>query len=167
MPPGVLEVGGAKRDITPLLDTYDTWVDADNNGKFEPAKGDTYTDKNGNRTFDFVWIAGFSNIRPAKGVHDPLWARAIAFRNNGVTVVMVSLDSIGVFYDRFIEVRKEIDPSLSIDHVMVSSLHNHEAPDTMGIWSYSIFRPRFDRPYMARVQKACKEAVEEAVKNLQ
>src|ERR1019366_9764555 len=63
--PGTLEVGVAKRDITPLMDTYDTWVDADNNSKFEPAKGDTYTDKNGNGTFDFVWIAGFGNKRPA------------------------------------------------------------------------------------------------------
>jgi hypothetical protein len=74
--PGTLEVGVAKRDITPLMDAYDTWVDADNNGKFEPEKGDTYTDKNGNGTFDLVWIAGFGNNRPAKGVHDPLWARA-------------------------------------------------------------------------------------------
>ena len=165
--PGTLEVGVAKRDITPLMDAYDTWVDADNNGKFEPAKGDTYTDKNGNGTFDLVWIAGFSNNRPAKGVHDRLWARAIAFRNNGVTVAMVSLDSIGIFYEKFIEVRKMIDPSLGIDHVMFSSLHDHEAPDTMGIWSYSILHPRFDHKYMELVQKACKEAVEEAVGNLQ
>ena len=141
MQPGTLEVGVAKRDITPLMDTYDTWVDADNNSKFEPDKGDTYTDKNGNGKFDFVWIAGFGNNRPAKGVHDRLWARAIAFRNNGVTVVMVTLDSIGIFYEKFIEVRKMIDPTLGIDHVMFSSLHDHEAPDTMGIWSYSILRP--------------------------
>ena len=166
-PPGALEVGVAKRDITPLMDTYDTWVDADNNGKFEPKKGDTYTDKNGNGTFDFVWVAGFGNNRPAKGVHDRLWARAIAFRNNGVTVVMVSLDSIGIFHEKFIEVRKMINPSLGIDHIMFSSLHDHEAPDTMGIWSYSILRPRFDHTYMKLVQNACKEAVEEAVRNLQ
>ncbi len=164
---GPLQVGVAKRDITPLMDAYDPWVDADNNSKFEPKKGDTYTDRNGNRTFDFVWIAGFGNNRPAKGVHDPLWARAIAFRNNGVTVVMVSLDSIGIFHEKFIEVRKMIDPSLGIDHVMFSSLHDHEAPDTMGIWSYSVIRPRFDHGYMQLVQKACKEAVEEAVRNLQ
>jgi hypothetical protein len=123
-PLGVLQVGVARRDITPLMDGYDPWVDADNNGKFEPGKGDTYTDKNGNGTFDFVWIAGFGNNRPAKGVHDRLWARAIAFRNNGVTVVMVSLDSIGIFYDRFIAVRNMNDPSLGIDHEMFYSLHN-------------------------------------------
>ena len=164
---GTLEVGVAKRDITPVMDNYDPWVDANNNGKFEPNKGDTYTDKNGNGTFDFVWIAGFNNNRPAKGVHDPLWARAVAFRNNGVTVVMVSLDSIGIFHEKFIDVRKMIDPSLGIDHVMFSSLHDHEAPDTMLIWSYSPLRPRFDYKYLELVQKACKEAVEEAVRNLQ
>jgi hypothetical protein len=167
LPSDALQVGVAGRDITPLMDTYDPWVDADNNGKFEPKKGDTYTDKNGNGTFDFVWIAGFGNNRPTKGVHDRLWARAIAFRNNGVTVVMVSLDSIGIFHDKFIEVRNMINPSLGIDHIMFSSLHDHEAPDTMGIWSYSILRPRFDHKYMNLVQNACKEAVEEAVRNLQ
>src|ERR1035437_7839464 len=46
-------------------------------------------------------------------------------------------------------------------------MHNHEAPDTMGIWIYSVIHPRFDYQYMAFVQKACKEAVEEAVRNLQ
>jgi hypothetical protein len=166
-PVGPLEVGVAKRDITPHMDDYDPWVDANHNGEFDPEKGDTYTDKNGNGTFDLVWIAGFGNNRPAKGVHDPLWARAIAFRNHGVTLVMVSLDSIGIFHERFIKIRKLIDPSLRIDHLMFSSLHDHEAPDTMGIWSYSILHPRFDENYMGLVETACKEAVEEAVKNLQ
>lgn len=165
--PGTFEVGVAKREITPFMENYDPWVDANGDGHFNPEKGDTYTDKNGNGTFDFVWMAGFSNNRPAKGVHDPLWARAIAFRNNGVTLVMVSLDSIGIFYEKYIKIRKMLDPSLHIDHVMFSCLHNHESPDTMGIWSYSILHPRYDYKYMDFVEKMCKEAIEEAVKNLQ
>ena len=164
--PGTLEVGVARRDITPNMDKYDTWVDVDGNGRFEPEKGDTYTDRNGNGTFDLVWMAGFSNNRAAKGVHDQLWARAIAVRNNGVTVVMVSLDSIGIFHEKFIKVRQMIDPSLGVNHVMFSCLHNHEAPDTMGIWSYSILHPRFDTKYMEFVQNACKEAIEDAVRDL-
>ena len=165
--PAVLEVGVAKRDITPDLSQYDTWTDADGNSRYEPDRGDTYEDRNGNGKFDAVWLAGFSSNRPAKEVHDPLWARAIAFRNNGVTVVMVTLDSIGIFHEKFIKVRKMLDPGLGIDPVMFSCLHDHEAPDTMGIWSYSLVRPRFDYGYMAKVQHACKEAVEEAVRNLQ
>ncbi len=177
--PGVLQVGVAKRDITPDLSLYDTYNDADNDNKYRPktgflshfelAKGpDTYNDRNKNGKFDPVWIAGFGNDRPAKGVHDPIWARAIAFRNNGVTVAMVTCDAIGLFHDKIIDIRKRIDPSLKVDHVIVSSLHNHETPDTMGNWSGLVPNPwSFDYANLERVKNACKEAVEEAVRNLQ
>ncbi|HOS02893.1 MAG TPA: hypothetical protein PKZ01_07415, partial [Candidatus Hydrogenedentes bacterium] len=165
--PGMLEVGVAKRDITPDLSQYDTWTDIDGDGAFRPDKGDTYEDRNHNGTFDLVWIAGFDENRPAQGVHDPLWVRAIAFRNNGVTVAMVTIDSIGILEEPYIRIRKSLDPALKIDHVMFSCTHTHEGPDTTGIWSYSLLRPRFDAAYMALVERACKQAVEEAVRTAQ
>ncbi|MDZ4859895.1 MAG: hypothetical protein SGI88_13030 [Candidatus Hydrogenedentes bacterium] len=171
--PGVLEVGVAMRDITPDLSRYDSWTDANDDGKFSEGDGDSWQDSNGNGKRDLVWMAGFSDNRPAKGVHDKLWARAIAFRNNGVTVAMVTIDSIGILHEKFITVRKNIDPSLKIDHVMFSTLHNHESPDTMGIWSNIdgvgaiLWKANFDYGYMALVQDACKQAVEEAVRALQ
>lgn len=185
--PGMLEVGVAKRDITPDLSRYDTYNDVDNDNEYRPAASeytwlmklaarlnlikpgqDTYNDVNGNGKFDPVWIAGFGSNRPAKGVHDPLWARAIAFRNNGVTVAMVTLDAIGMFHEKIIDIRKMIDPSLKVDHVIVSSLHNHETPDTMGNWSGVVPTPsNFDYRHMDEIKLACKEAVEEAVRNLE
>jgi len=166
--PGRLEVGVAMRDITPDLSRYDTYNDLNDNNRYEPDKDETYNDRNGNGKFDAVWMAGFNSNRPAKSVNDPLWVRAIAFRNNGVTIAMVTIDSIGIFHEKFIEVRKAIDPSLGIDHVMFSSLHDHEAPDTMGIWSGPFPWPwNFDDNYMRLVQDMCKEAVEEAVNNLE
>lgn len=164
-----LQVGVAIRNITPDLEYYDPWNDADGNGRYEPDKGDTYTDRNGNGKFDAVWMAGFNNNRPAKGVNDPLWARAIAIRNNDTTVVLVSIDSIGILHEKFIEIRKMLNPSLGIDHVMFSTTHNHEAPDTLGIWSYSISptAPYFDRAYLDFVQSSAKGAIEEAVDKLQ
>jgi len=164
----LLKVGVAKRDITPTLDFYDTYQDVDSNNLYEPAKGDTYTDRNGNGRFDAVWLAGFGNNRPAKGVHDPLWVRAIAFENNGVRVVWATVDSIGIFHEKILEMRHRLNPSLHIDHFMVSCLHNHEAPDTMGIWSVGLEKPyyRFDKAYMDFVIRMCAEAAEEAVQNL-
>lgn len=184
--PGMLEVGVAKRDITPDLSQYDTYNDTDNDNKYTPSADtynwlmklvarfdlihpgtDTYNDVNKNGKFDPVWIAGFGSNRPAKGVHDPLWARAIAFRNNGVTVAMVTLDAIGLFHEKVIDIRKMIDPALKVDHVIISSLHNHETPDTMGNWSGVVPTPgNFDHENMANLKQACKEAVEEAVRNL-
>lgn len=179
---GVLEVGVAKADITPDLEQYDTYNDVDNDNKYNPVKEqqtflarfilkpgqDTYNDRNNNGKFDPVWIAGFGSNRPAKGVHDPQWARAIAVRNNGVTTVMVTLDTIGVFHEKFIAIRKSLDPSLKIDHVMFSNLHIHEVADTMGNWSGPIPTPgAFDHKYMEFLKRSCKKAIEDAVKNLQ
>ncbi len=165
--PGVLEVGVAKRDITPDLDKYDPWTDANDNNRYEPKKGDTYTDANGNGKFDGVWLAGFNNNRPAKDIHDRIWTRAIAFRNNSVTLVMVTIDSIGIFIEEFIRIRKALDPALDIDHVLFSTKHIHEVPDTMGLWSYPVPFFSMDDAYMALVREASRQAVEEAVANLE
>ena len=165
--PGPLEIGAATRDITPDLSQYDPWVDADGDNRYRPDKGDTYTDANGNGRFDAVWLAGFNNNRPAQGVHDPLWVRALAYRNNGVTGVMVAIDSIGITNERFIKVRKSLPDTLGLDLVTLASTHVHEAPDTMGIWSYKILRGYFDEAYMNLVLDACREAIVEAVSTLE
>ncbi len=166
---GALRVGVAMRDVTPNLHRYDKFVDRNGNNKYEPDKGDHFEDTNGNGKVDAVWIAGFGNNRPAQDVNDPLWARAIAFENNGVRVVMVTVDSIGMFHEKIVEMRHMLDPALGIDHMMVSSLHDHEAPDTMGIWSVGLERPywRWDDHYMQLVKRLCVEAAEEAVRNLE
>lgn len=166
VPVGPLEVGVAERDITPVLDMYDPWTDVDGNGRFDPEK-DTYVDKNGNGTFDFVWVAGFNISRPAKRVDDRLLAQAMAFRNNGVTTAMVSIDSIGIMHHHFISIRKRLAETVpELDHVMFSSSHSHNTPDTMGIWSYGILDNRYDHAYMAMVEAMAQEAVEEAVSKL-
>lgn len=172
MAAGQLQVGVAKRDITPNLELYDPWTDVNGNGKFDDDV-DTYEDRNGNGKFDAAWIAGFNTNRPAQGVHDSQWVRAMALRNNGVTLVMVTIDSIGIFNNEYVTIRKSLDPALGIDHVMFSATHCHETVDMMKIWSGNtrirglaipIFG--FDRAYTEFLQREAKAAIEEAVANL-
>jgi len=164
---GDLEVGTSVRDITPDLDEYDAWQDVDGDGRFDPGI-DSYTDRNGNGRFDLVWLAGFGRDRAAQGVHTPLSARAMAFRNNGVTLVLVSLDSIGLTLDRYITVRKHVREILpDVDHILFAATHTHSAPDTLGLWSFGyLWNSRFDEAYLQRVQAQAKEAVLEAVADL-
>lgn len=175
--PGQLQVGVAKRDISPDFDVYDTWVDVNANSKYDEGI-DTFEDRNGNGKFDGIWLAGFNTNRPAQGINDAPWVRAIALRNNGITMVMVTIDSVGIFSNEYITIRKSIDPSLNVDHIMFSATHVHETPDTMKIWSYwkrinwgddqldiPIFGYRED--YMEMIQAKAKEAIEEAVQGLQ
>jgi hypothetical protein len=174
---GQLEVGVAKRSIAPNFELYDAWVDVNGNSKYDEGV-DTYEDRNGNGKFDGIWLAGFGTNRPAQGINDDPWVRAIALRNNGVTLVMVTIDSVGIFHNDFVTVRKSVSTALGINHIMFSSTHVHEVPDTMKIWSYGfrqewgdekldvpIFGFREDHLEFVRLQM--KEAIEEAVNELE
>jgi len=163
-----LSVGVAQRDITPDLDRFDPWQDRDGNSKFEPEKGDTYEDRNGNGDFDFIWLGGFDSNRPAQGVNDPLWTRAIAFRHHATTVVVVSIDCVGLTHERFIQLRKSIDHAAhGITYIVFSSTHTHNSPDTMGIWSQRPVFGRFNETYVDSILARSREAILEAVAALQ
>jgi hypothetical protein len=74
-----LEVGAAKRVVTPDL-----------------------------ATFNPVYIAGFGNNRVATGVHDDLHARCMAFRAGGRPLVICAVDSIGLFHDDVLKIRERV-----------------------------------------------------------
>ncbi|MCU0400669.1 MAG: hypothetical protein MUE75_06590, partial [Algoriphagus sp.] len=63
---GIVNAGFAKVDITPKQ--FETWTDVDGDSRYNPEKGDTYEDSNGNGQFDAIWLAGFHNSRPAQSV---------------------------------------------------------------------------------------------------
>lgn len=162
-----LQVGVAVRDITPRLEEFDPWTDADGDGSYDPGKGDTYQDRNGNGDFDFVWLAGFDANRPAKGVNDPLWVRALAFRHRQTTVALVSIDCVGLTYERVIQARLDLEARLpEVRHVVIASTHTHNAPDTMGIWSHRPLPSKFNTAYVDLVMARAREAVIEAVQGL-
>jgi hypothetical protein len=113
-------------------------------------------------------MGGFDANRPAKGVNDPLWARAIAFRHGGVTLVLVSIDSVGLTHERFIALRKAVAAARrDVTYVAGSTTHTHQGPDTMGIWSFVPLVGRFDDAYVAHVLAQTRDAVLEAVGRLQ
>ena len=66
-PSNQLSAGFCALPITPAVP--DRWEDKNKNAEYEPGKGDTFTDGNGNGKFDPVWIAGFGENRAANGIH--------------------------------------------------------------------------------------------------
>jgi hypothetical protein len=162
---GGLEVGVAMEDISPDFAQYDPWTDVNENSKYDEDV-DTYEDRNGNGKFDPIWIAGFNSNRPAKGLNDTPWVRAIALRNNGVSLVLVTIDSVGIFHNDFVSIRKAVNTELGVDHVLFSSSHTHETPDTMKIWSGPVPIFGYDDSYMAMVREKTRIAIERAVSEL-
>jgi len=158
---GPFEAGFAKVDITPT--DFETWEDVDGDSKYDPEKGDKYVDKNGNGMFDAIWLAGFHNSRPAQGVLDKLWARAMVLNSGDITLALCVIDMIGFGNDEVIATRKMIEQALpDVDYVIIASTHVHSSPDVMGMWGPSEYKRGVNPAYLTKVQEGIKAAVEEA-----
>lgn len=110
-----------------------------------------------------VYMAGFGHNRVADGVNDPLFARAIVLSDGTNKIALVTLDIVGFFHPNTLNVRAGL-PGFS--YVMVSSTHNHEGPDTMGLWGPTPVKNGINQEYLKRVENEAITAVKEAEKNL-
>ncbi len=118
--------------------------------------------------FQALWLAGFGNGRPAAGVHDDLWARSIALQQGETTIAIVSLDVVGFFFDDVEEVRAAVDAAdVGVDHVIVTSTHVHEAPDSLGQWGKAFGQRGVDDDWLAYVKAQTTSAVVQSVAALE
>ena len=162
--PGIIGAGFAAVKITP--EVIDRWTDVRGNARYNPGEGDTYEDLTGSGRFDAVWMAGFHNSKPAQGIHDDLWARAMVIDDGNTRLAWVVLDAIGLFGCDVIDIRKSLPGSLGIDYAIISSTHTHSAPDLMGLWGPGNFRSGVDPLYMDYVKRQSALAIREAAGNL-
>lgn len=163
--PTVLQAGFASVTITP--EYMEPWNDVDHNARYEPEKGDTYEDTNGNGRFDTYWIAGFDNKVAAQGVHDDLWARTMVLDDGNTRLALVAVDVIGIFHPMVIDIRGMLPQEAGITYLVIASTHTHEGPDLMGLWGKSPLESGVDPEWKEFVKKRIVLAVVEAVKALQ
>ena len=118
--------------------------------------------------FQAIWLAGFQNSRPANSVHDDLWARTVVFRQGETSVAVVSLDSFGFFFDDVQEVRAAVaEEGIDVDHVLITSTHDHESPDTLGQYGQVVGKRGVDDAWMIDLKSAVVESIGQAVRELQ
>lgn len=179
---GALLAGAASVVITP--DCFESWQDLNADATWdedeepfldcgcdrlcEGDEGWTAADEGeGDGVFQTVWMAGFQNSRPAQGVLDDLWARAIVFDQGGTRIALVSVDLIGVFRPDVLDARALVaGAGLEIDHLILTSTHAHEGPDTMGLWGPTAVISGVDADYMDQVKAGVLSAVQAAVADL-
>ncbi|MGF1585344.1 MAG: neutral/alkaline non-lysosomal ceramidase N-terminal domain-containing protein [Bacteroidales bacterium] len=159
-----LHAGFAALTITPRV--IDTWTDTQGDARYNPDEGDTFDDRTGSGQFDAVWMAGFQNKKPANGIHDDLWARAMVIDDGNTRIAWVALDAIGFFGCDVIDVRKHIPESMGITYAIISSSHTHSGPDLMGLWGPRLLKSGVDPDYKDFVKTQIINAIELAVKNL-
>jgi hypothetical protein len=113
-----------------------------------------------------VYLAGFGHDRRATGVHDELWARAMAVSDGRLKVAVVSVDVIGLFHRDVTQARTALQRQVPGVKLVVSSTHNHEGPDTMGLWGPGRFSSGVDPAYLARVRQGVVDVASEALARL-
>src|SRR5262249_27571973 len=102
---------------------------------------------------------GFGQNRKATGVHDPLKARAVVFKHQDQKLAIVSIDVVGFFHPNVERVRGRLP---GFTYVLVSSTHNHEGPDTLGLWGPNPFTSGIDAEYLKHVESRIVAAVKAA-----
>ena len=159
---GPLKAGAAAVVITPTVEPIE-----DQNGNERWDQGEPYTDLNGDGEYTPVWIGGFGSERPALGVHDDLWARVLVLEKGKTRIAIASLDNVGMMHDHCLQYADAAEEAgLGLDQLIVTATHDHEAPDTMGLWGPPPETGR-DEEHMAWMVEQTVLALEEAVENLE
>jgi hypothetical protein len=150
-----LRVGVCARDITPVTPGLAAAYEA----KFGVPAVENHSDP--------VWMAGFGNGRAATGYNDQLWARGVVVDGKGGRVAIVSVDLVGYFVNEVETIRALVSPEAGVDYLVVSSTHQHEGPDTLGIWGPDETTTGIDYGYLDFVNAAVADCVDEAAANLE
>ncbi|MBL8797803.1 MAG: hypothetical protein JNM56_28150 [Planctomycetia bacterium] len=109
-----------------------------------------------------VYLAGFGQNRKATAIHDPLKARAIVLKHGERKVALASVDVVGLFHASTERIRAALP---GFDYVLVSSTHNHEGPDTLGLWGPNPFKSGLNPDYLKLLEAQVVQAVLDAEKS--
>lgn len=110
-----------------------------------------------------VELCGFGAYlhRASVAVRDRLWARAMAVSLGKRTLVLVSLDLVGVPAAMVARIRRQVRETVGVDddHIMIHATHTHSGPATCPIVGWG----EMDVPYLEilphRIAAACVAAV--------
>jgi len=97
-----------------------------------------------------IHLGGFAGrIGPSQGVHDPLYAKALALSDGDETAILVVADILSLPRDLVEGVRASIQGITGVGKggVMVAATHTHSGPETIGI------KAGLDDPYISAYLK--------------
>lgn len=121
-----------------------------------------------------VYMAGFGQNRIARTIHDDLYGRVIALQDENTTLVLCSLDLIGFFRPDVQDVIRRVETAErfvsgnnSVPEIIISSVHPHHGPDTMGLYGPDDRTSGVNPEYMASLKEKISHAILSALDDLQ
>ena len=167
-------------DITPEI--KETFDDVNGNGTFDGCFDDPlaercaegFNDTNGNGRFDAIFMGGFDPRRPANATAAPISVRALVLTHNapGTSptqyMAWVTVDLVGLTGSRIAKATDLLhDAGFDRDRIVVTATHNHQAPDTVGLFGDPLnLISGFDEAYLEQVTNAIEQSVRQAAAKL-
>ena len=101
--------------------------------------------------------------RPARAVHDPVFARIAVFERDGERVAFVALDLLSIRGSDVVDIRRRMETAAQIPagNIMIAATHNHAGPAIVRLGTFGR-----DEAYLADLKEKLTRLAEEAVGGL-
>ena len=118
------------------------------------------------------FIAGDKQNRNFGGLHDSLYVKAIAISDPKNTIVILTVDCIGLIYPTLVEIRKTAEARipkdvLDVSQIVLSSTHTHSGPDVVGLWGEDQMTSGVKEDYMEMLVNVSVSTIEDALNKRQ
>jgi hypothetical protein len=135
---------------------------------YDPAGNPGGTEGDG--IFQAVVLAGYEgfvtgdDIRPALDIHDDLYATSLAVTRGDTTLLIVSLDLVGLWHHYMNPVKRRLEQETGVpfENIVVAATHTHAGPDSIGLWAFDF---GFDTSYPRFVMEAIHASALAALEN--
>jgi hypothetical protein len=114
-----------------------------------------------------VYMAGFAQNRLAQSVHDDLWVCALALEVGQKRVVLAALDLVGLPRVHVLEIERRLTERMPGTGLLLACTHNHDGPDTIGLWGPDHATPGTDPQYLAWLKERVLESLLAALERMQ
>ena len=98
-----------------------------------------------------TWPASARTARPRRSTTRS-WPGPSCWPTATQKIALVAVDVVGLFLPSVERVREKLP---GFKYVLVSSTHNHEGPDTLGLWGPNPFTAGVDPDYLKKVEAGC------------
>ena len=99
-------------------------------------------------------LAGYGRDRRSTGEHDPLYTRAVAIDDSVSSIIIVTLDNIGLTrpdIERIQALASARMPGVTPERIIISSTHTHAGPDVVGLWGSTYWSSGRDQTYIDKL----------------
>ncbi len=100
-----------------------------------------------------IYLGGIIPSRVCTGVHDDLFATAVAMKQGNTQAILVELDFVGFTRTRIREIQERLAAhGFTKENIIIASTHTHEGPDTLGVYGPNLLTSGVSPEFIAFVQ---------------